>query len=90
MQAGEPMANIRVVSPLAISAAPKSVTLISVSPAKRMFAGFMSRWVMPTLCANSSARVHLKTISTTFCTGSRPSGWQNPSSVPPSTYSITM
>jgi hypothetical protein len=76
-------------APEAISAAPKSVIFTSVSPVCRMFAGFMSRCVTPSLCANSSARVHLKMISTMRSTGSKDDGLQYFSSVPPSTYSIT-
>ena len=59
---------------VAISAAPKSVIFTSVPSRYRMFAGLMSRCVTPSLCANSSAREHLNTISTTWSTGSSASG----------------
>ena len=73
-----------------MSAAPKSVIFTCVSPVCRMLAGFKSRCVMPSCCANSSARVHLKMISTARSTGSSASGRQYFSIVPPSTYSMTM
>ncbi len=90
MYAGEPMALTCVVTAEVMSAAPKSVIFTSVSLVWRMFAGLMSRCVTPALCANSSARVHLNTISTMRSTGSSISGRQNFSSVPPSTNSMTM
>src|SRR6185503_13488899 len=83
---GEPTPATCVVSPEAIRAAPKSVIFTSVSPVCRMLAGLISRCVTPSLCANSSARVHLKMISTVRSTGSSVCGLQYFSSVPPSTY----
>jgi hypothetical protein len=65
------------VSPVVVIAEPKSVILMSVPPTIRMFAGLMSRCVTPSLCAKSSARVHLKMISTILSSGSRFSGTQN-------------
>ncbi len=92
MYAGEPMPVTWVVSPELMIAEPKSVILMSVPPAptSRMLAGLMSRWVTPSLCAKSSARVALNAISTILSSGRSSPGAQNGSSVPPATYSITM
>jgi hypothetical protein len=74
---------------LRLIAAPKSVTFTSVSPARRMFAGLMSRCTSPSWLTYSSAFPHLKMTSTALSTSMRLPGWQYFSSVPPSTYSIT-
>src|SRR3972149_1443088 len=72
-----------VCSAVVISAAPKSEILMVVSSESRMFAGLMSRWATPSLCAKSSARGHLKMISTILSIGIRAAGAQNRSTVPP-------
>jgi hypothetical protein len=90
MYAGEPTLVIMVRSEMRLIAAPKSAILISVPPLWRMLPGFKSRWVSPSVCAKASARTHLKMISATSRGSRSASGAQNFSSVPPSTYSITM
>ncbi len=54
-----------------------------------MFPGLMSRWMMPCWKAYSSARIDLKMISTTLCSGSSVETPECASSVVPGTYSIT-
>src|SRR3990170_2660588 len=49
--------------------APKSLTLVSPAADSRMLPGLMSRWMTPCWNAYSSARMHLKMISTTLSSG---------------------
>jgi len=90
MYAGEPTFATMVRSETLLIAAPKSASLMSVPSLWRMLPGLMSRCVSPMACAKASARTHLKMISAASRGESRLSFWQNFSSVPPCTYSITM
>jgi hypothetical protein len=69
--------------------APKSLTFVSPRAESSRFPGLMSRWMMPCWKAYSSARMHLKMISTTLCRGSSVLTVACASSVVPATYSIT-
>jgi hypothetical protein len=63
--------------------------LVSPSADSMMLPGLMSRWITPCWKAYSSARMHLKMISTTLLSGSRVDTSECASSVAPVTYSIT-
>ena len=54
-----------------------------------MLPGLMSRWMTPCWNAYSSARMHLKMISTTLLSGSSELTPECASRVVPATYSIT-
>ena len=91
MYAGEPTPVICVVSwpSRCWNEAPKSPTLVSPYCESRMLPGLMSRWITPCWNAYSSARMHLKMISTTLLSGSSVLTSACASSVLPGTYSIT-